>query len=129
VHETGHRSSLFRFADLIDAPPIRGGRFCSPAREALGHSWRSLPPCGIARSYRGPAGAAAVMERHSPYCRLEEVTIRHEFQPICPSVSVHIVPPPCPQSQASYDYSATAYLIARVRESTRRWIDDHGLER
>jgi len=34
----------------------------------------------------------------------------------------------CPQSQASHDYSATADLIARVRESTRQWIDDHGLE-
>jgi NTE family protein len=55
--------------------------------------------------------------------------LRHEFERYAPSVSVHIVPPPCPQSQSSYDYSATAHLIARARESTRRWIDDHGLER
>jgi hypothetical protein len=83
-----------------------------------------------ARSYRGPAGGLrAVMERDLPYCRLEELTICHEFEPICPSVSVHIVPPPCPQSQASYDYSATAHLSASARKSTRRWIDDHGLER
>jgi hypothetical protein len=34
-----------------------------------------------------------------------------------------------PQSQSSYDYSATAHVIARARQSTRRWIDDHGLER
>jgi NTE family protein len=55
--------------------------------------------------------------------------LRHEFERYAPSVSVHIVPPPCPQSQSSYDYSAAAHLIARARESTRRWIDDHGLEK
>jgi NTE family protein len=55
--------------------------------------------------------------------------LRHEFERYSSSVSVHIVPPPCPQSQSSYDYSGGAHLIARARKSTRRWIDERGLER
>jgi len=45
------------------------------------------------------------------------------------SASLHVVPPLCPVDSSPYDYSASASLIRRARETTRRWIGEGGLDR
>jgi NTE family protein len=45
------------------------------------------------------------------------------------SVALHVVPPLCPVDSSPYDYSASASLIGRARETTRQWIRDGGLDR
>jgi NTE family protein len=45
------------------------------------------------------------------------------------SVALHVVPPLCPVDSSPYDYSASASLIHRARETTRTWIGGGGLER
>ena len=45
------------------------------------------------------------------------------------SVALHVVPPLCPVDSSPYDYSASASLISRSRETTRQWIHSGGLER
>ena len=85
-------------------------------------------PCGFA------CAAPAVSSR--PLARMMHAItlvgarqLRQEFERYASSSSIHIVPPLCPQTQPSYNYSAGARLIARARESTRRWIDAQGLEK
>ena len=43
--------------------------------------------------------------------------------------ALHVVPPLCPVDSSPYDYSASAALIGRARETTRAWIRDGGLDR
>ena len=45
------------------------------------------------------------------------------------SVALHVVPPLCPVDSSPYDYSASASLISRARETTREWIRSGGLDR
>jgi len=45
------------------------------------------------------------------------------------SAALHVVPPLCPVDSSPYDYSASAALIGRARETTRAWIRDGGLDR
>ena len=45
------------------------------------------------------------------------------------SVALHVVPPLCPVDSSPYDYSASASLIKRARETTREWIRGGGLDR
>jgi NTE family protein len=43
--------------------------------------------------------------------------------------ALHVVPPLCPVDSSPYDYSASASLISRARETTREWIRGGGLDR
>jgi len=45
------------------------------------------------------------------------------------SAALHVVPPLCPVDSSPYDYSASASLISRARETTRDWIRGGGLDR
>ena len=45
------------------------------------------------------------------------------------SVALHVVPPLCPVDSSPYDYSASASLISRARETTRDWIRGGGIDR
>lgn len=53
--------------------------------------------------------------------------LSRDFEHYSKSIIVSITPPVCPLDQSSYDYSNGAKLIARGRESTRRWLDQDGL--
>jgi len=54
--------------------------------------------------------------------------LRVAYERYSAAAAIHIVPPLCPLEQSSYDYSSGARLIARARESTRRWLAGGGLE-
>lgn len=55
--------------------------------------------------------------------------LRQDFAYHKERARLHLVPPLCPLAQSSYDYSQGAALIAAARESTRRWLDEGGLDR
>jgi NTE family protein len=55
--------------------------------------------------------------------------LRQDFAHYKDRARLHLVPPLCPLAQSSYDYSQGAALIAAARESTRRWLDEGGLDR
>ena len=84
-------------------------------------------PCGF-------ACAANVVSRRPLGRAMHAVTLlsarqlRQDFERYAESMSIRVVPPLCPLSQSCYDYSQGASLIARARESTRRWIETGGLE-
>ena len=54
--------------------------------------------------------------------------LRRDFDEYSARVRVRLVPPLCPLAQSSYDYSHGARLISAARQSTRRWLDEGGLE-
>ena len=43
-------------------------------------------------------------------------------------VELRVVPPLCPLQTSAIDFSSTAELIERAEESTRRWLEEGGLE-
>ena len=55
--------------------------------------------------------------------------LRQDYSHYCDRVSIHVVPPLCPLTQSSYDYSRGAELVDTARASTRRWLDGGGLDR
>ncbi len=44
------------------------------------------------------------------------------------SVELHVAPPLCPLTRSAYDFSGTDELIERAEKSTRRWLEQGGLE-
>jgi NTE family protein len=85
-----------------------------------------------------PAGftcAERTLPRHPIGRAMHAVTLlgarqlRHDYGVYSSQVRMHLVPPLCPLSHSSYDYSHGAALISRSRASTRAWLDGGGLDR
>jgi hypothetical protein len=46
-----------------------------------------------------------------------------------PRPEVHLVPALCPLAVSPFDFSRSRELIERAAQSTKKWIDEGGLER
>ena len=55
--------------------------------------------------------------------------LRQDFAHYEDRVTLRMVPPLCPLRHSPYDYSHGADLVRAARESTRRWLDQGGLDR
>ncbi|GAA0706761.1 patatin-like phospholipase family protein [Dokdonella soli] len=53
----------------------------------------------------------------------------HDAERFAGDVELRIVPSPCPLERSSYDYSGAANLIERGALTTRRWLEQGGLDR
>lgn len=84
-------------------------------------------PCGFACAGAGVSRNALGRAMHA-ITLLGARQLRHDFEHYSQQVPIHVVPPLCPLSQSSYDYSRGAGLIASARVSTRAWIDAGGLD-
>jgi NTE family protein len=118
-------------------PPVRiGGRTLIDGVVAGGTPIGTAARLGAARVVVLPCGFACASQEVSrrPLARaMHAITLMgarqllQDFERYAPSVSIHVVPPLCPQRQSCYDYSQGATLIARARQSTRQWIATGGL--
>ena len=53
----------------------------------------------------------------------------HDAERFAAAVELRIVPSLCPLECSPYDYSAAGQLIARAATTTRRWLEEGGLDR
>jgi NTE family protein len=110
---------------LIDGVVASGTPIAAARR--LGATRVIVLPCGF-------ACAAKVVSRRALGRAIHAITLlgarqlRQDFEHHREAIDIHVVPPLCPLAQSSYDYSQGAALIARARDSTRRWLDAGGLE-
>jgi NTE family protein len=146
---TGDEVLLAR-GDVIDAvlastaipgvfPPVSiAGRPLVDGVVAAGTPIATAVRLGATRVIVLPAGftcAASALPRHPIGRAMHAVTLlgvrqlRHDFAVYATRARLHLVPPLCPLTQSSYDYSNGAALIAQARQSTRAWLDGGGLER
>lgn len=105
---------------LVNATPIA-------AAVRLGATRIIVLPCGF-------TCVGKAVPRHALGRAMHAITLlgahqlRQDFERFAPTVSLRLVPPLCPLRQSAYDYSRGAWLIEAARESTRRWLDDGGLD-
>jgi NTE family protein len=122
----------------VFAPVTIGGRKLVDGVIAAGTPIATAVRLGATRLIVLPCGFTCVdkaVPRHAVGRAMHAITLlgarqlRQDFDHYAGRVSLRIVPPLCPLDQSSYDYSRGAPLIAAARESTRIWLDAHGLER
>jgi NTE family protein len=122
----------------VFAPVTIGGRKLVDGVIAAGTPIATAVRLGATRLIVLPCGFTCVdkaVPRHAVGRAMHAITLlgarqlRQDFDHYADRVSLRIVPPLCPLDQSSYDYSRGAPLIAAARESTRTWLDAHGLER
>jgi len=111
---------------LIDGVVASGTPIATACR--LGAARVIVLPCGFACAARRVSGHALRRAMHA-ITLLGARQLRQDFERYSASIPIHVVPPLCPLAQSSYDYSQGATLIARARESTRRWLEEGGLSR
>jgi NTE family protein len=111
---------------LVDGVVATGTPISTAVR--LGARRLIIVPCGftcVERAIpRHPIGRAM----HA-FALLGARQLRSDFANYAQRAELRLVPPLCPLAQSPYDYSQGAALIAAARESTRRWLDDGGLDR
>lgn len=111
---------------LVDGVIAGGTPIAAAVR--LGATQIVVLPCGFTCVDRA-------LPRHAVGRAMHAITLlgarqlRQDFDHYGGRVMMRLVPPLCPLYQSSYDYSRGASLIAAARESTRRWLDDGGLDR
>ena len=85
-------------------------------------------PTGFACAMRKVPSNAIARAMHA----LSLLVVRqllNDIERFRPLVDLHVVPGLCPLDVSPYDYSASAMLIDRAADTTRRWLDDGGLQR
>lgn len=111
---------------LVDGVVASGTPIATAVR--LGATRLIVLPCGFTCVNKAVPRHALGRAMHA-ITLLGARQLRHDFEHYAERVSLRLVPPLCPLSHSSYDYSQGATLIAAARESTRRWLDDGGLNR
>lgn len=111
---------------LVDGVVATGTPIATAVR--LGATRLIVVPCGFTCVQRAiprhPVGRAM----HA-FSLLGARQLRSDFANYADRVELRLVPPLCPLSQSSYDYSQGAALIAAARQATRRWLDGGGLDK
>lgn len=111
---------------LVDGVVATGTPIATAVR--LGATRLIVLPCGF-------TCVENAVPRHAIGRAMHAITLlgarqlRQDFAYHKEHARLHLVPPLCPLTYSSYDYSHGADLIAVARESTRRWLDSGGLER
>jgi NTE family protein len=111
---------------LIDGV-FAGGTPIAAARR-LGAARVIVLPCGFACADKTVSRRALGRAIHA-MTLLSARQLRQDFERYQDLMAICVVPPLCPLSQPSYDYSHGAALIARARDSTHAWLQSGGLER
>ncbi len=111
---------------LIDGVVAAGTPIATAVR--LGATRLTVLPCGFTCVQAG-------IPRHPIGRAMHAITLlgarqlRNDFTHYADRAQLCFIPPLCPLSNSSYDYSHGAELIGAARESTRRWLDGGGYER
>jgi NTE family protein len=79
-------------------------------------------PTGHACALPGPPRSALGMALHAVATAVQQRLVR-DVASLQDTVELRVAPPLCPVSVAPTDFTQTAGLIERARESTRRWLD------
>ncbi|HEX9474027.1 MAG TPA: patatin-like phospholipase family protein [Steroidobacteraceae bacterium] len=122
----------------VFAPVVIAGRRLVDGVVASGTPIATAVRLGATRLIVLPCGFTCVEQavpRHAVGRAMHAINLlgarqlRQDFEHYAERVCLRLVPPLCPLGQSSYDYSRGAALIAAARETTRRWLDDGGLDR
>ena len=122
----------------VFAPVVIAGRRLIDGVVASGTPIATAVRLGATRLIVLPCGFTCVekaVPRHAVGRAMHAITLlgarqlRQDFEHYAGRVSLRLVPPLCPLRHSSYDYSHGAALIAAARETTRRWLDEGGLDR
>jgi NTE family protein len=95
---------------------------------ALGATRVFVLPTGFACALRSVPKSAVGRALHALSLLVTRQLV-NDIERFGASVALHVVPPLCPVDSSPYDYSASASLISRARETTREWIRSGGLDR
>ena len=119
-------------------PPVEiGGRFLADGGVAnntpisvaaeLGAERLIVLPAGFTCDLRSPprGSLAMALQGLSLLIARQLIVDIERFQD---EVELRVVPPLCPLQTTAIDFSSTAELIERAEESTRRWLEEGGLE-
>ena len=101
----------------------------TPVKIAVARGARRLIvlPTGYACALQEPPKGAVAPALHALTLLIARQLIE-EVESLGPEIAYFIAPPLCPLKGSPYDFSQTAELIDRARESTRAWIAEGGLE-
>jgi NTE family protein len=111
---------------LVDGVVAVGTPIATAAR--LGASRLIVLPCGF-------TCVDSAVPRHALGRAMHAINLlgarqlRQDFAHYADRLALRLVPPLCPLRHSSYDYSRGAVLIDAARASTRRWLDQGGLDR
>ena len=111
---------------LVDGVVAAGTPIAAAAR--LGAHRLVVLPCGFTCVQKAVPRHAIGRAMHA-ITLLGARQLRQDFEHYADRVKLRLVPPLCPLQHSSYDYSNGAELIAAARQTTRRWLDEGGLDR
>lgn len=112
--------------NLVDGVVSSGTPIATAAR--LGAARLIVLPCGFTCVEKAVPRHALGRAMHA-ITLLGARQLRQDFDHYADRVTLRLIPPLCPLQHSCYDYSRGATLIAAARESTRRWLDEGGLQR
>jgi NTE family protein len=121
----------------VFAPVTIGGRRLVDGVVAVGTPIATAARLGASRLIVLPCGFTCVdaaVPRHALGRAMHAINLlgarqlRQDFAHYSDRVALRLVPPLCPLRHSSYDYSRGAALIDAARDSTRRWLDQGGLD-
>jgi NTE family protein len=111
---------------LVDGAVATGTPISTAIR--LGCTRLTIVPCGF-------TCVETAIPKHAIGRAMHAITLlgarqlRVDFAQYSQRAQLCLVPPLCPMTCSSYDYSHGATLIAAARQSTRQWIEAGGLEK
>ena len=85
-------------------------------------------PTGYACALKEPPTRAIGKALHA-ITLLIACQLMYELELIADDIEVHLVPTLCRLSVSPFDFSRSRELIERAAQSTKKWIDEGGLER
>ena len=102
----------------------------TPVRLAaeLGASRIVILPTGYACALKEPPTRAIGKALHA-ITLLIAWQLMYELELIADDIEVHLVPTLCPLSVSPFDFSRSRELIERAAQSTKKWIEEDGLQR
>ncbi len=84
-------------------------------------------PTGFACALKRMPSSAVARAMHALSLLVARQLV-HDAERLAGTVELRIVPSLCPLDTSPYDYSASASLIEQAAASTRRWLEEGGLE-
>ncbi len=102
----------------------------TPVRLAveLGASRVIILPTGYACALKEPPTTAIGKALHAITLMIAW-QLMYELERLPETIEVHLVPTLCPLAVSPFDFSRSRELIERAAHSTKKWIDERGLER
>jgi NTE family protein len=95
---------------------------------ALGADRVVVLPSGVACALPRPPSTALATAMHALTLVIEQRLV-FEVRHLAASVAIEVIPPLCPLSVSAVDFSHTAELIERARQSTEGWLGAGGPSR